>query len=145
VTGSSGFSLCGFLLLQASFLDCVAFDPFSFQQDCLTTPEVHVGRCQIAQALMIAPMVVVIDEPANAGLKVTRQEVVFQENAVLERLMPTFDLALCLGMVGRAATVLPWCNGWGPGGGWYCVFGSQAPPIPLTVAIHCSRVTNPQL
>jgi hypothetical protein len=36
---------------------------------------------------MIAPMVVVIDEPANAGLKITRQVVVFQEDAVLERLI----------------------------------------------------------
>ena len=45
VTGSSHFSLSGFLLvLQASFLDCVPFDPFPFQQDCLTSPEVHVGR-----------------------------------------------------------------------------------------------------
>src|SRR5271163_3158902 len=54
---------------------------------------------------MIAPMVVVIDKPANAGLKITRQVVVFQEDAVLERLMPAFDLALCLRMVGRAANV----------------------------------------
>ena len=53
-----GPCICGFLLvLQASFLDCVAFDPFSFQQDCLTAAEVDVGRRQIAQALMIAPMV----------------------------------------------------------------------------------------
>lgn len=58
-------------MLQASFLDCVAFDPFSFQQDCLTASEVHVGRRQIAQALVIAPMVIVIDEPVDAGLKIT--------------------------------------------------------------------------
>jgi hypothetical protein len=59
------------LVLQASFLDCVSFDSFSFQQDCLTAPEVHVGRGLIAQALMIAPMIVVIDVPTNAGLKIT--------------------------------------------------------------------------
>jgi hypothetical protein len=45
VTGSSGFNLCGFLLmLQASSFDCVAFDPFSLQQDGLTAPEVDIGR-----------------------------------------------------------------------------------------------------
>ena len=33
---------------------------------------------------MIAPMVVVIDKPANAGLKIIRQVVVFQEDAVLD-------------------------------------------------------------
>ncbi len=54
---------------------------------------------------MITPMDVVIDKPANAGFKSARQVVVFQEDAVLERLMPAFDLALCLRMVGRAANV----------------------------------------
>ena len=31
-------------VLQASGFDGVAFDPFSFQQDGLTPPEVDVGR-----------------------------------------------------------------------------------------------------
>jgi len=48
---------------------------------------------------VIAVVVVVIDEPINVGLKIARQVVVFQEDAVLERLMPAFDLALCLRMV----------------------------------------------
>ena len=40
VSGSSDLSLCGFLLmLQATFLDCVPFDPFSFQQDGLAALE----------------------------------------------------------------------------------------------------------
>jgi hypothetical protein len=54
---------------------------------------------------MIALVIVVIDEPADASLKIARQVVVFQKDAVLERLMPAFDLALCLRMVGRAAKV----------------------------------------
>src|SRR5450759_3921957 len=97
-------------MLQASILDCVAFDPFPFQEDCLTASEVDVGRRHIAQALVIAPMIVVIDEPANAGLKITWQVVVFQEDAILERLMPAFDLTLCLRMVGRAANVPMFCT-----------------------------------
>ena len=45
VTGSSSFSLCGFILmLQATFLDCVSFDPFSVQQDSWAASEVDVGR-----------------------------------------------------------------------------------------------------
>ena len=92
-------------MLQASILDCVAFDPFSFQQDCLAAAEVHVCRRQIAQALVVAPMIVVIDEPIDAGFKITGQVVVFQQDAVLERLMPSFDLALCLWMLGRAPNV----------------------------------------
>ena len=90
-------------MLQASILNCVAFDPFSFQQDCLAASEVHVGWRQIAQALVVAAVIVVIDEPIDAGFKITGQVVVFQEDAVLERLMPALDLALCLRMVGRAA------------------------------------------
>jgi hypothetical protein len=31
-----------------------------------------------------------------------------------------------------------------PGGGWYCVFWSQNPPIPLTVAKHCWQVVKPR-
>ena len=58
-------------MLQASFLDCVAFDPFSFQQDCLTASEVHVGRRQVAQALVVAAVIVVVGEPVDAGLKIT--------------------------------------------------------------------------
>ena len=39
------FNLCGFrLMLQATFLDGVPFDPFSFQQDSWATSEVDVGR-----------------------------------------------------------------------------------------------------
>ena len=46
-----------------------------------------------------------IDELFDVGFKVARQVVVFQQDAVLERLMPAFDLALCLRMVGSAANV----------------------------------------
>jgi len=39
-------------------LDCFAFCPFSFQQDGLTPPEVDVGRGEIIDALVIAPVIV---------------------------------------------------------------------------------------
>src|SRR5215204_2600682 len=54
---------------------------------------------------MIATVVVVIDEPVDAAFKIARQVVVLQKDAVLECLMPAFDLALRLRMVGRAANV----------------------------------------
>src|SRR5271169_6506318 len=93
------------MMLQAAVLECVSFDPFSFPQDCLTATEVDVGRCQIAQALMIASVVVMFDEPADAGFKIARQVVVLEQDAVLERLMPALDLALRLRMGGGAANV----------------------------------------
>jgi hypothetical protein len=33
--------------MQASVLDGFAFDPFSFQQDGLTAPQIDIGRRQI--------------------------------------------------------------------------------------------------
>jgi hypothetical protein len=50
-SGASGLILgCTSFVKQASVLDSFAFDPFSFQQDGLTAPEVDVGRRQIVDA-----------------------------------------------------------------------------------------------
>ena len=51
-------------------------------------------------------MILVIDEGFDLGFEITRQEVVLQQDAVLQGLMPPLDLALRLGMVWRAARVL---------------------------------------
>ena len=90
-------------MLQAAILDCGSFDPFSFQQDGLSAAEVNVGRRDIVQALVIAAMVVVIDEGVDSGFQVAGQIVVFQQDAVLQGLMPAFDLALCVRMAWGAA------------------------------------------
>jgi hypothetical protein len=67
-------SLCGVqLVLQGAILDCGSFDPFSFQQDFWGASEVDVSRCEIAQTLMIAPMVVVVDEHVDLGFQLTKQ------------------------------------------------------------------------
>lgn len=58
-------------VLQASGSDGVAFDPFSFQQDGLTMPEVDVGRGQVANALVVPEMIVVGDEVADLLLEIT--------------------------------------------------------------------------
>jgi hypothetical protein len=76
-----------------------AFDPFSCLQDGLAASEVDVGRCEIAEALVVAPVIVMIDEGVDLRFESTRQEVVFEQDAVLQRLVPSLDLALGLGMV----------------------------------------------
>jgi hypothetical protein len=81
----------------------LSFDPFSFCQDGVTPPSVDVGRGEIVDALVVAPVVVVSNEGGNLSLEITGQEVVFQQDAVLERLVPTLDLALGHLMIGRAA------------------------------------------
>ena len=92
-------------MLQSSLSDGVSFDPFALKQDGLAASEVNVGRCQVLQAFVVAPMIVVIDEVIDVRFEVTRQVVVFEEDAVLERLMPPLDLALRLRVAGRAAHV----------------------------------------
>ena len=47
---------------QAAICDCLSFDPFPFDQNGLAAPEVDVGRGEIVDALVIAPVVVVRDE-----------------------------------------------------------------------------------
>ena len=47
-----------------------------------------------------------IDEGFNLSFEITWQEVVFEQDAVLQGLVPAFDLALSLRVVWRAARVL---------------------------------------
>ena len=51
------------------FSDGVAFDPFSFHQDGLAAPEVDIGRREVFRALVIAVVVVVIDETCRCRLR----------------------------------------------------------------------------
>ena len=54
-------------------------------------------------ALVVAQVVVVLDEGVDLGLEIAGQIVVLQQDAVLERLVPALDLALGLGMEGSTA------------------------------------------
>ncbi len=91
---------------QAPLVDGLAFDPFSCLRDGLAASEVDVGRGEIAEALVVAPVVVIIDEGADLGFESTGQKVVFEQDAVLQRLVPSLDLALGLRMARRTAGVL---------------------------------------
>ena len=91
---------------QASRFDGLPFDAFSFLQDGLTAPEVDVGWRKILQALVIATMVVVIDEGINLLPEIARQIVVLEQNAVLEGLVPSLDFALSLRVVWSATNMV---------------------------------------
>ena len=82
-------------------LDGFSLDPFSFFDDGIRPSEVGVGGCHVAQALVIALMIVVFDEGLDLRFEIAGQEVVFQQDPVLQCLMPAFDLALSLRMEGR--------------------------------------------
>ena len=70
-------------MLQAPLFDRLSLDAFSVQQDGLAAPEVDVGGGEIVEAFVIAPMVITLDEGCDLGIEVTRQEVVFEQDAVL--------------------------------------------------------------
>ena len=71
----------------------------------VATPEVDVGRGEIVQALVIAPMIIMVDEAGDVSFEIAGQVIVFEQNTVLERLVPALDLALGLGMMRCAADV----------------------------------------
>ena len=55
---------------------------------------------------MVALVVVMIDKGLDLGFEIAGQEVVFQQDAVLQSLIPPLDLALSLGVIRRTAGVL---------------------------------------
>ncbi len=97
-------------MLQASLLDGLALDPFAFGEDGLPAATVDVGGRQVAEALMIAGLVVMLDEGCDLPFEILRQIVVFQQDAVLQGLVPALDLALCLRVIGRAANAACPCR-----------------------------------
>lgn len=72
-------------MLQAAVGDGLSLDPLPFCQDGGAAPEVDVGGGEIVDALVVAKA---------------------QQDAVLERLMPSLDFALGHRMIGRTANVL---------------------------------------
>ncbi len=95
--------LCGLNVMpQASICDGLAFDPFSFHDGGLAASEVDVSRGEIADAFVIAQMIVMLHEGIDLGFEIAGQVVVFQQDAVLERLVPALDLALGHGMLRRS-------------------------------------------
>ena len=90
-------------VLQASMFDGLSLDPFSSMDDGRGSAEVSISGRYVFQALVVAPVVIVLDERLDLLLQVTGQEVVLQEDAILQGLVPALNLALCLGMEWSAA------------------------------------------
>ena len=90
-------------VLQAPMFDGLSLDPFALFDDGLGPAEVGVRGCHVIEALVVAAMVVVLDEGLDLGFEIAGQEVVFEQDAVLEGLVPALDLALGLGMERRTA------------------------------------------
>jgi hypothetical protein len=67
------------LMLQATIGDGLAFDPFTFEEDGLGSSEVDVGRHEIAQALVIAGMVVMSHESRDLTFEIAGQIIVLEQ------------------------------------------------------------------
>ena len=65
-------------MLQAPIFDGLSFDPFTLLDDGLRPAEVDIGRRDVVQALVVALMVVVLDERFDLSFEIAGQEVVFQ-------------------------------------------------------------------
>ena len=64
------FSLgSGALVLQPAFLDCPFLDLLSQFRDFCAASVIDVSRRQVAQALVVSAVVVVVDEGADGGLQ----------------------------------------------------------------------------
>ena len=68
-------------------------------------PEVDVCRGEVVNALVVSLMIVMIDECLDLRFQVCWEEVVLQQDAVLQCLMPSLYLALCLRMIWRTSDV----------------------------------------
>ncbi len=80
-------------MVQAALLDGLFLDLFSPFDDGGVTPEVGVSGCDVTNALMVTPVVVMIDEGADLVFEIAWQIIVLQQDAVLQRLVPPLNLA----------------------------------------------------
>ncbi len=71
-------------MLQASLFDNLSFDPYSFEQDCLAASGVDIGGNEVVEALMIPPVVIVLDEGGDRPFEINGQKVVFQQDAAFQ-------------------------------------------------------------
>src|SRR6516162_5876341 len=97
--------LCGLAaMVKTSILNGLSFDPFSFKQDGLA--KVDVGRGEIGDALVVSQIIIMRDEVADPGFEIARKIVVLKQDAVFQRLVPSFNLALGLRMERCTADVI---------------------------------------
>ena len=91
---------------QASLVDGSSFDTLAFEQDGFSSAEIDIRRRQIIDALVITPMIVVLDEGFDMRFEIAGQIIILQQDLVFECLMPALDFTLRLGMAWRAADVI---------------------------------------
>lgn len=72
----------------------------------MATPEVDAGGAEVLRAFVVTQVVVVLNKGVDLLREVAGQVVVFKQDAALECLVPTLDLALCLGVIWGASDMV---------------------------------------
>ena len=90
-------------MLQAAVSDCLFLDLLPLSQDCFVAPEVDVSRRDVVQALVVALVVVIVDEGPDLAFEIAGQIEILQQNPVLHRLVSALNLTLGLRMEWRTA------------------------------------------
>lgn len=81
---------------QTSCLDDLSLYFFALQENCLSPAKIHIREREVLEALVASLVIIISDEGINLVFEISRKEVVFQEDAVLQGLMPALDLSFCL-------------------------------------------------
>ena len=81
-------------------------DLLSAFEDGFGLAKVDVGGCQVSEALVVAAVVVMIDEVADGMLEGSKHAIIFQQDAVFQGLTPSLNFALCLWVVWGGANVI---------------------------------------
>ena len=89
---------------QAPGLDGECLGLLPFCQDGRAPSAADISRGEVAEALVIAVVVVRLDKGRDGRLEIALKIVVSRQNAVPEGLVPALDLALRLGVVGAPRT-----------------------------------------
>ncbi len=96
---------------------------FALFQSDFSASEVDIGRGEVLHAIVIASMVVMLDEGISLLPEITRQVVVIQRDAVLGGLMPSLALAVGLNVIRCALDMVH-----------FLIF------LPVTQCAHSARV-----
>jgi hypothetical protein len=68
-------------MLQAPLTDCQCLDLCSLPQNCFVAAEVNVGGSDVVQALVVALVVVILDEGPDLVFKVAGEVVISQQHS----------------------------------------------------------------
>ena len=80
------------MVLQASILNGLLLDILSLFQDLVSSAEVDIRRCEIAEALVVSAIVIMVDKCADLSVQVFRKEVIFEQDPVFQPLVSALVL-----------------------------------------------------